>query len=219
VLIVRGFDPVFHLAAMPGRVTIIGGGYIAVELPAFSRPRREGGFDHARQLPLRGFDDECARCAERGSPGVTLHRGTTVDKVEADGDARVVIWRMAKPSKPTSFSPRSPPAQHRRLGLPNAGCHGRVRRRDRGRDISDQPAGIYAIGDVTNPDHADPVAIAEGHSLADQLFGSGPRHGISIGGQRRVTTPPWHGWPDEAQAAALGRWTSIFPASRRCATC
>jgi len=35
---------------------------------------------------------------------------------------------------------------------------------------------IYAIGDVTHRINLTPVAIAEGHSLADRLFGPGPRH-------------------------------------------
>jgi glutathione reductase (NADPH) len=34
---------------------------------------------------------------------------------------------------------------------------------------------IFAIGDVTNRLNLTPVAIAEGHSLADRLFGAGPR--------------------------------------------
>ena len=34
---------------------------------------------------------------------------------------------------------------------------------------------IYAIGDVTDRLNLTPVAIAEGHALADALFGPGPR--------------------------------------------
>jgi glutathione reductase (NADPH) len=36
-------------------------------------------------------------------------------------------------------------------------------------------ANIFAIGDVTDKQNLTPVAIAEGHSLADRLFGPGPR--------------------------------------------
>jgi glutathione reductase (NADPH) len=36
-------------------------------------------------------------------------------------------------------------------------------------------ANIYAIGDVTDRLNLTPVAIAEGHSLAEALYGSGPR--------------------------------------------
>jgi glutathione reductase (NADPH) len=35
---------------------------------------------------------------------------------------------------------------------------------------------IYAIGDVTDRLNLTPVAIAEGHSLAESLYGKGPRH-------------------------------------------
>ena len=35
---------------------------------------------------------------------------------------------------------------------------------------------IYAVGDVTNRVNLTPVAIAEGHALADALFGNRPRH-------------------------------------------
>src|SRR6185312_8378802 len=38
---------------------------------------------------------------------------------------------------------------------------------------------IYAIGDVTDHINLTPVAIAEGHALADTLFGKNPR-GISL---------------------------------------
>ena len=38
---------------------------------------------------------------------------------------------------------------------------------------------IYAMGDVTDRLNLTPVAIAEGHALADTLFGKNPR-GISL---------------------------------------
>jgi glutathione reductase (NADPH) len=34
---------------------------------------------------------------------------------------------------------------------------------------------IYAIGDITDRQNLTPVAIAEGHSLAEALYGAGPR--------------------------------------------
>ena len=39
---------------------------------------------------------------------------------------------------------------------------------------------IYAMGDVTDRVNLTPVATAEGHALADTLFGSNPRSGVAV---------------------------------------
>ena len=65
---------------------------------------------------------------------------------------------------------RQPNAQD--LGLDRAG----VKSDDNGRIITNDDyqtaiPHIYAVGDVTNQYHLTPIAIKEGHCLADRLFG------------------------------------------------
>ena len=66
--------------------------------------------------------------------------------------------------------------------------------------------GVYAIGDVTDRLNLTPVAIAEGHSLADRLFGPGPRVWRLDAVATAVFTSPPIGTVGltEAQAAANG---------------
>lgn len=79
------------------------------------------------------------------------------------------------------------------LGLEKAG----VKTEKSGRIIVDdtqetsQP-GIYAIGDVTDRINLTPVAIAEGHNLADRLFGKDPARTWSIDTTPKAVffTPP-----------------------------
>jgi glutathione reductase (NADPH) len=204
-------DPVFHLAAMPERVTIIGGGYIALEFAGiFAGLGAKVDLIIRAQLPLRGFDDDMREGVAEAleAQGVTLHRGTTVEKVEADGDARMV--RLAngttiKTDLVFAAIGRLPNTEG--LGLPSAGVamdgFGAVTVDETSQ--TSQPS-IYAIGDVTNRITLTPVAIAEGHSLADRLFGSGPRQwDLDMVASAVFTTPPLATVGlTEAQAAALG---------------
>jgi glutathione reductase (NADPH) len=105
--------------------------------------------------------------------GVTLHCGTVPSVVERHGDGYamllengtrietdLVFWAIGR--RPNTAN----------LGLEAAG----VRTAPNGAVIVDaqhetsQP-GIFAIGDVSNTMNLTPVAIAEGHALADRLFG------------------------------------------------
>jgi glutathione reductase (NADPH) len=204
-------DPVFHLTAMPERVTIIGGGYIALEFAGiFAGLGAKVDLIIRAQLPLRGFDDDMREGVAEAleAQGVTLHRGTTVEKVEADGDARMV--RLAngttiKTDLVFAAIGRLPNTEG--LGLPSAGVamdgFGAVTVDETSQ--TSQPS-IYAIGDVTNRITLTPVAIAEGHSLADRLFGSGPRQwDLDMVASAVFTTPPLATVGlTEAQAAALG---------------
>jgi glutathione reductase (NADPH) len=204
-------DPVFHLTAMPERVTIIGGGYIAVEFAGiFAGLGAKVDLVMRAQLPLRGFDDDMREGVAEAleAQGVTLHRGTTVDKVEADGDARVVHLANGQTIKTDLvFAAIGRLPNTEGLGLPNAGVamdgFGAVTVDE---TFQTSQPGIYAIGDVTNRITLTPVAIAEGHSLADQLFGSGPRQwDLDRVASAVFTTPPLATVGlTEAQAAALG---------------
>ena len=170
-------DDAFHLKALPKRIMLVGAGYIAVEFAGiFAGLGAEVELVCRPPLPLRGFDHDLrAALAEAlAAQGIKLHCGTSPAKVERDGDGYkihlmdgtvrdtdLVFWAVGR--RPNT----------RGLGLEAAG----VTATDSGAVVvnadhqTSQPH-IYAIGDVSNHMNLTPVAIAEGHMLADRLFSS-----------------------------------------------
>lgn len=169
-------DQAFHLERRPERVTIIGSGYIGVEFSGiFAGLGSETSLVFRQKLPLRGFDEDMRVALDEAMQerGVVRHASTLLHRIErrrgalhltlSDGcelDTDLVFFAVG----------RHPNIDG--LGLQTTG----VRTTDDGRILvregsaeTDEP-GIYAIGDVTNRLNLTPVAIAEGHILADQLF-------------------------------------------------
>ncbi len=172
-------DQAFHLPELPRRVLMVGGGYIAVEFAGLLRGLgAEVDLVFRQHLPLRGFDLELREdlAAAMQRQGIRLHPSQTVHKVEADGEARRVTLsngHVAEADLVFFAVGRKP--RTRGLGLEAAG----VAANERGAVIVDahnatsQP-NIFALGDVSNRLNLTPVAIAEGHHLADRLFGPPP---------------------------------------------
>ncbi len=174
-------DDAFHLQALPRRVMLIGAGYIAVEFAGiFAGLGAEVELVCRPPLPLRGFDHDLREALAEAlrAQGVRLHCGTAPSKVERVGD-RYEVHLMDGTVRETDLvfwaAGRRPNTSG--LGLEAAG----VATTDSGAVVVDpehqtsQPH-IYAIGDVSNHMNLTPVAIAEGHMLADKLFGPQPRH-------------------------------------------
>lgn len=171
----------FHLERMPRRPLIVGGGYIGVEFAGiFHGLGAQVTLVHRGALFLRGFDDDLRRtlAEEMRKREIELRFGAVIAKIEPkpgdlirvtlnDGavlEADLVLWA-------TGRSPNS-----RGLGLERAG----VATDGSGAVIVNEYSqssvpNVYAIGDVTNRRNLTPVAIAEGHALADTLFGGKPR--------------------------------------------
>jgi glutathione reductase (NADPH) len=204
-------DNAFYLPRMPKRVAILGSGYIAVEFAGiFASLGAHVDLVYRQPLPLRGFDmDLRESLAEAlGAQGIALHPGCRPTRIEADGDERVLHFgegRMLHTDLVFFATGRAPGT--RGLGLETAG----VAVNDAGAVLVDQhlrssQPHIYAIGDVTDRLNLTPVAIAEGHALADTLFG-GHQRGVSL---RNVPTAVFSTPPiatcglTEEQAAAQG---------------
>ena len=172
---------VFHLPAMPKHVTIIGGGYIAMEFAGiFAGLGAQVDLVIRQHLPLRGFDEDLREGLAEAleTQGITLHRGNhrRPRRSRWRRPARS-IWPTAPSSRPTWSSPPSAACPTRTASAStNAGVtldgFGAVCVDEK---LQTSQPGIYAIGDVTNRINLTPVAIAEGHCLADSLFGPGPR--------------------------------------------
>jgi glutathione reductase (NADPH) len=173
-------DDAFFLPDLPRRIVLLGGGYIAVEFAGiFSGLGAEVDLIYRQPLPLRGFDedlrDALAEAMQAG--GIRLHPSATIVAVEPAGtDKRVVLSDGSVLPADLVFTATGRLPNTVGLGLERAGVatagfgavlvHG---------GAETTVANIYAIGDVTNRLNLTPVAIAEGHALADRLFGPAPR--------------------------------------------
>ncbi|WP_366654811.1 glutathione-disulfide reductase [Fodinicurvata sp. EGI_FJ10296] len=174
----------FYLDDMPERVVIVGGGYIAVEFAGiFHALGASVTLVHRGDRILRGFDQdlrlELEEELQRSGVDVllnTLPAGLTAD---ANGVRRLSLSDGRElPCDQVMFATGRRP-KTAGLGLETAGVgvdpYGAVVVDDQYRT---SVPNIYAIGDVTDRFNLTPVAIAEGHALADTVFGNRPR-GIS----------------------------------------
>lgn len=169
-------DDVFEWEELPESVSIIGAGYIAVELAGVLHGLgvktdlfvRKGG-------PLRGFDQGIVEVLveEMKKNGQPLHTHKVPQKLEKldNGDIQIhfedgtthtsqkVIWAVGRK------------ANVQQLNLEAAG----VELTERGFIQVDEyqnttTPGIYALGDVSGEKELTPVAIKAGRTLAERLF-------------------------------------------------
>lgn len=174
-------DDAFYLPERPKRVALLGGGYIAVEFAGiFAGLGAEVDLVMRQALPLRGFDDDLRTglAAALAENGVRLHGGAAVTAVSAsDGMKTIHLANGQTIETDLVFAAlgRAPATQG--LGLAEAGvatsAHGAVLVGELGETNIPH---IHAIGDVTDRLNLTPVAIAEGHALAEALYGAGKRH-------------------------------------------
>lgn len=173
-------DDIFHLKHWPGKTVLIGGGYISVE---FAHILHGLGCEvellYRGNLFLRGFDDDLriGLAHEMRRQGIKLHFDcdvTKIDKVEGDDHPlKIHTTHDTVLECNTAFTAigREPNSQN--LGLDKAGVDydekGYIKVNKSFKTSKDH---IYAVGDVTTTPHLTPVAIIEGHYVADMLFGS-----------------------------------------------
>lgn len=169
-------NEIFHLDKMPKRVVIAGGGYIAVE---FASILNGLGADvcllYRGELFLRGFDYDVRSTVaeEMAKHGVDLRFHTIISRVSKSHDCLIVELSdgsMVEVDAVLMAIGRTPNTAG--LGLEKAV----VKLADNGAIIVDDDYrtsadNIYALGDVIDRVPLTPVAIAEGHALADTLFG------------------------------------------------
>jgi glutathione reductase (NADPH) len=169
----------FHLDALPGRVLVQGGGYIAVEFASiFNGLGAEVTLVYRGDNILRGFDDDVrahlrTEMERRGVRIVTRTTVTAVDQARGALRAQLSGGEEVAVDKVMFATGRHPNVDG--FGLKAAG----VRLAHNGGIEVDaysktQVPHIYAVGDVTNRINLTPVAIREGHAFADTVFGNKP---------------------------------------------
>ena len=167
----------FHLAALPRRIVIQGGGYIALEFACiFAGFGSDVTLIYRGENILRGFDDDVRAHvrSEMEKNGITILTGFTVDRIEKR--VREFTSHLSSGSSIASDQVMFAIGRHPNvggLGLEKTGVA--INPRNGGIAVDNlsrtSVPNIYAIGDVTHRVNLTPVAICEGHAFADTVFG------------------------------------------------
>ena len=169
----------FHLTALPRRIVIQGGGYIAVEFAGiFAGLGSHVTLVYRGENILRGFDDEVRQHLrmDMEKHGIRVLTGCKVAAIENAGEHFSV--KLSSNNHLTAdrvmFAVGRLP-NVAKLGLEDAGVaigkNGGIAVDEYSRTSAQN---IYAVGDVTNRINLTPVAIREGHAFADTVFGGKP---------------------------------------------
>ena len=168
-------DQFFHLGALPPRVLVMGGGYIAVELASILNglgSKVTLVYRGTRLLRTMDHDLGTFLAAEMRKKGITILFETAIEAINATGDIRHMRLSDCQTiDAECMLFANGRHANTADLGLENAG----VAVRDNGSIIVDERFrtnvdSIYAIGDVIERVALTPVALAEGMLVAAHLF-------------------------------------------------
>lgn len=166
----------FYLEELPERIVVVGGGYIAVEFAGiFAGLGSKVTQLYRSDLFLRGFDNDVRMVVaeEMTKKGIDLRFNSKVVNVmkQADGSLLVDLddAETIEADLVMYATGRAPKTDG--LGLSAAGVEtGPNNAIKVDADWQTNVDNIYAIGDVTDRIQLTPVAIAEGHALADRLY-------------------------------------------------
>ncbi len=132
------------------------------------------------ERPLRGFDDDLRTHLTDAMTrhGITLRAGTSPKRIDRLSDGTLVT-ALDQGEKLVSDCVFFATGRHPEIDSLNLDAIGVTCRE--GRVVTDASMAtsvpdIYAIGDVTDQINLTPVAIAQGHILADRIFGGHDRY-------------------------------------------
>jgi glutathione reductase (NADPH) len=173
-------NEVFHLPALPKRIVIAGGGYIANEFAGIFRQfGSHVTLVNRTDVILRQYDQQIVDRLMQISirKGIDFRFHSTIEKIEKrDGGSLLVTMTGCDDieAEQVLFATGRKPNTSG-LGLEAAG----VEVADKGRikvdaDNRTNIASIFAVGDVTDRIQLTPVAIREGQAFADTFFGNKP---------------------------------------------
>ena len=170
----------FHLQALPKKILIGGGGYIAVEFAGiFHGLGVDTAIVYRGREVLSRFDSDLRRLfhAEATNRGVRILCGEVFEKVEKRSDGRLVAHLSSGAVEEADAIMlavgREPNVEG--LGLETVGVNldktGAIEVDEYSRTSADH---IYAIGDVTNRLQLTPVAIHEAMCFVETVFNNRP---------------------------------------------
>lgn len=175
-------NEVFHLEALPRRVAIVGGGYIANEFAGiFHAFGCETTVLNRSDRVLRGYDAQIVeRMIAIGTQrGIRYRLNAPLERIEkqADGSLSVhvrdggapvacdlVLFATGRRPKTDGLGLDAVGVETTASGAIRVDAHGQT-----------SVPSVYAVGDVTDRVQLTPVAIREGQAVADTLFGPAPR--------------------------------------------
>jgi glutathione reductase (NADPH) len=170
----------FDLDELPGRVAVIGGGFIACEFAGiFNGLGAQVTQLYRGDAVLRGFDQDVRRMLgeELVRKGVDLRLESDVVRIAKTGSGLVLTLKdgSSLDVDQVMYATGRVPLV-RDLGLREIGLEFRTDGRIVVDDFSQTNIEhIYAVGDVTSRVNLTPVALYEGHSFADTVFGDRTR--------------------------------------------
>src|SRR5712672_495899 len=205
----------FHLAALPKRVVIQGGGYIALEFAGiFSGFGSDVTLIYRGSNILRGFDEDVRNHvrAEVEKRGITVLTGCTVDRVDKHG--KEFSTHLSDGSSVASELVMFAIGRHpnvANLGLEKTGVAINPKNGGIAVDAWSKTSvpHIYAIGDVTHRLNLTPVAIREGHAFADTVFGKRPVEVDHVNVPTAVFSQPEIGTVGLTEAQARAQFSHI----------
>ena len=173
-------DEIFDLPEFPRRLLVVGGGYIAVEFASLFQ-RLGAQVTQVMRAPniLRGFDEDMRNGMRdaMARAGVVFRFGSLPTRIakQGDGSLHVTLSDGAVVEAEQALIATGRLPNTRGLGLEPAGVdlspkHCAVKVDE---NLTSNVPSIHAIGDATHRVNLTPVAIREGHMLADRLFGPG----------------------------------------------
>jgi glutathione reductase (NADPH) len=207
-------NEIFDLPALPKRMLIVGGGYIAVEFAAiFARLGTDVTLVTRGENVLRGFDDDLRLGVRDGlaHSGVKLHFGmlpTRIEKTPTGYHVSLTRGESLDAEQVMIATGRRPNTKG--LGLEQAGVacdsFGAVKVDALSKTNIES---IYAVGDVTNRVALTPVAIREGHAFADTVFGGKPEAVVHTDIPTAVFSTPELGTVGLTEAEARARFDCV----------
>lgn len=173
-------NEVFQMKALPEHITIVGGGYIGVEFAhIMAGLGARVTLVHHRDKALRGFDEDVRTAVTECLPKHGIEMAfddeiSAIDKLES-GRLRATLRSGGHLQTDAIMSAIGRAPNTADMGLEAGG----VKLDDDGCIIVDDYSAtsvghIYAVGDCTGRMALTPVAIREGHAVADTVFGGTP---------------------------------------------
>jgi glutathione reductase (NADPH) len=166
----------FDLPEFPKRIIIAGGGYIAVEFAGiFAGLGADVTLIYRGSSILRGFDEDMSNglLDAYQKQGIKFVFNDVFASIEKTPNGLIGHTKtgLALPADQIMFAIGRAPNSHC-LGLEEIGVHmdsyGAIKVDEYSQTNIPH---IYAVGDVTNRVALTPIAIREGHAVADNLFG------------------------------------------------